>query len=125
GWNKSDVTVSLAASDNANGSSVASITYDVSGAPSLASTTVPGNNAQVTISTPGATTITYFATDVAGNVGNPRTLVVKLDETAPTITMPRARFVVNSRLTTTTVPVQVYGWVAADTGGSGLHHHLL
>jgi hypothetical protein len=79
GWNNTNVTVALTATDD---TSVASITYSTGGAP----TTVPGATATVPVTTDGLTTVTYSATDSAGNTSAPRTLTVRLDKTAPTLT---------------------------------------
>lgn len=78
GWNSSDVTVSLHAVDNDGGSGVRSITYG--------STTVSGDAVSIPITTEGVTTLTFSATDNAGNAEAPQTLTVKLDKTAPTLT---------------------------------------
>ena len=86
GWNKTPVTVTLFATDNAGGWGVDSISYSLSGAQS-GSGTVP-NGGTVTISAEGQTTLTYFATDVAGNAESARTLVLRIDLTAPTLSVP-------------------------------------
>jgi hypothetical protein len=39
----------------------------------------------VPVSAEGTTSVTYYATDVAGNAEAPQTLTVRIDETAPTI----------------------------------------
>lgn len=83
GWNSSDVTVSLNATDDTGGSGVKEITYSATGAQPIASTTLPGNTAPVNITVEGETTITYFAKDNAGNTEVDQTLTVKLDRTAP------------------------------------------
>ena len=83
GWNNSDVNVSLSAVDNAGGSGVDQISYHASGAQTIAPTTVNAANANVWISAEGETTITYFAVDLAGNIEIERTLIVKIDKTAP------------------------------------------
>src|SRR5258706_13132661 len=70
GWNKTPVTVTLFATDNAGGWGVDSISYSLSGAQS-GSGTVP-NGGTVTISAEGQTTLTYFATDVAGDTASAR-----------------------------------------------------
>jgi Abnormal spindle-like microcephaly-assoc'd, ASPM-SPD-2-Hydin len=85
GWNKADVTVSLAAVDNAGGSGVATIAYSLTGSQTLASATVAGNAASVTINTEGVTTLSYFATDNAGNVEAANSLTVRLDKSAPSV----------------------------------------
>jgi hypothetical protein len=85
GWNNANVTVTLAASDNANGAGVRQISYSTKGA-QITSGIVAGDNASLTLSAEGETTITYFSTDRAGNVEAPKSLVVRIDKTAPTIT---------------------------------------
>jgi hypothetical protein len=87
GWNNSDVTLTLNATDNesSGGTGARQITYSASGAQSIASTVVPGKSASITINTEGATTISFFATDFAGNVETTNTVVVKVDKTPPTI----------------------------------------
>ncbi len=85
GWNNSNATVGLKATDNAGGSGVQQITYSASGAQTIPSTTVAGATTTLpAISAEGTTTITYFATDNAGNAEAPRTTTIRLDKTAPT-----------------------------------------
>jgi hypothetical protein len=81
GWNDGPVTVAISASDEDGGSGVASITYDTGSGPE----TVQGDSASVPVSAEGTTSVTYYATDVAGNAEAPQTLTVRIDETAPTI----------------------------------------
>ncbi len=78
GWNKTAPTLTLTATDS--GSGVASITYKIGAA---AAVTVNAATTNFTISAPGTTTITYFATDLAGNVESTKTSTVKLDNNAP------------------------------------------
>jgi hypothetical protein len=47
---------------------------------------VPGHSASVGVATEGITTVTYFATDAAGNDEGERDLTVRLDGTRPEIT---------------------------------------
>jgi probable HAF family extracellular repeat protein len=82
GWNKENVTVTLDATDE-GGSNVEGITYSASGAESIDVSTVPGDSTKISIAAEGETTITYYATDHAGNAEEPRTLTVRLDKTAP------------------------------------------
>lgn len=89
GWNRSDVTVTLAANPATGGSPVQSITYSLSGAQSVASTVVAGNLASVTITAEGTTTLTYFATDTTGATETPKSLTIKLDKTPPAISGSR------------------------------------
>jgi hypothetical protein len=58
--------VKLAATDS--GSGVASITYAATGAQTITSTTVNGASTQQSITRNGLTTLTFAATDVAGNI---------------------------------------------------------
>lgn len=82
GWHTSDATVTLTATDAGTG--VQSITYSARGAHPNAATAVDGTPATLTITGEGITTISYAATDLAGNVEATKTLIVKLDKTAPT-----------------------------------------
>jgi hypothetical protein len=86
GWNKANVTVDLSAVDNAGGSGVKEITYSPSGAQTIASTTVAGSSVGgISITVEGTTTLSFFAEDNAGNTEATKTLVVKIDKTAPTV----------------------------------------
>ena len=84
GWYKSDVTVTINAADNAGGSGVQNIQYTLAGA-QTGSQIVTGASASVTISSEGTTTVTFFATDNAGNHETAQTLTIRLDKTAPNI----------------------------------------
>jgi len=84
-WHKSDVTVTLNATDT-GGSSVKNIRYSATGAQPIDSTTVPGGSATVKITTEGTTTISYFATDNATNEEESKTVTINLDKSAPQVT---------------------------------------
>jgi hypothetical protein len=60
------LSVSLGGVDSAGGSGVASMTYAVTGAQKIASTTVAGPFASPVISAPGASTVTSWSRDAAG-----------------------------------------------------------
>jgi hypothetical protein len=86
GWNKTNVSVNLNATDNAGGSGVKEITYSASGAQSIASTTVAGNSVTgISFTAEGTTTLSFFAKDNAGNTESTKTLVIKIDKTAPSL----------------------------------------
>jgi hypothetical protein len=91
GWNKSSVTVSLDATDLASGildtpiGWVDQLQYSLAGAQTSGPQIVPGHTASFGISTPGVTTVTYFATDAAGNEEAAKTHTVRLDGSAPVI----------------------------------------
>lgn len=88
GWNNGDVTVTLNAIDNLRGSDVRSITYDINGTHSIPSTTSLSSTVAITITTEDESTISYYATDNAGNVETTKTFTVKLDKTPPTLAVP-------------------------------------
>lgn len=77
------VTVALTAQDNPGGSGVQQITYSLNGAQS-GGAVAPGASASVVISAKGITTLSYFATDKAGNRENPKTLTVQVAVTGNT-----------------------------------------
>jgi len=83
GWHKSNATVSLTAEDDAMGSGVKSITYSAVGGQPIASTTVNGSSTNVVISSEGVTTLSFFATDNAGNTSDVGSVTIRLDKTAP------------------------------------------
>jgi hypothetical protein len=104
-WNNTNVVVALSATDNPGGSGVGSISYSLSGA-QTGSAVVPGSTASVTISAEGITTVTYFATDNAGNQESPKSLTVRVDKTPPTVACsasPNVLWPPNNKL----VPVNV------------------
>ncbi len=90
GWNNSPVTVTLSASDEPGGSGVRSITYSAVGAQTIASTTVTGLVAAVTVFLQGTTTLNYFATDNAGNAEGVKTQAVRIDTVPPRISGSRS-----------------------------------
>ena len=83
GWHKSNPTITLTATDDAAGSGVKSITYSATGAQTIPSTTVNGSTTNVVISVEGTTTLSFFATDNAGNTSDVGSVTIKLDKTAP------------------------------------------
>jgi FG-GAP-like repeat len=85
GWNNTNVTVTLSATDNPGGSGVKEIQFALGGAQNTGWQTVAGNVASVTISTEGITVLSYFATDNAGNQETAKTLTVRIDKTPPVI----------------------------------------
>jgi hypothetical protein len=92
GWNNTNVTVTLNATDNPGGSGVKQIQYSTSGAQVTALQTVSGNTAAITITAAGSTTVTYFATDNAGNQEPAKTLLIKIDKTPPVVSEFRLMF---------------------------------
>jgi hypothetical protein len=83
GWNNtSPVTVTITADDGAAGSGVASITYAVDGG---AKQTVNGAVATIPVTGDWTHTISYFATDNAGNASAAQTQAVWIDSQAPDV----------------------------------------
>jgi len=87
GWNKANLTVRLNATDNQGGSGVQKITYSASGAQNIAQTDSPADSVELNLDQEGTTTLTYYATDKAGNVEDQKTLTLKIDKSAPTGTV--------------------------------------
>ena len=123
GWNSANVNVALNAADNPGGQGVKEISYTLSGAQAGGSV-VAGGSASVIITTEGETTITYFATDTAGNKEAAKTLVVRLDKTAPTLTfgapaaMPNAAGWHKADVSIPFTPADALSGVAATTPAS-------
>jgi hypothetical protein len=124
GWSYRNVTVTLSAVDESGGSGVASVTYRAEGAHPLAPKTVSGATASFVIWKPGETTVTFSATDDAGNVAPEQTFVVKLDKTSPVCSGPTTSFTAPALSSTTAnVPVEV-GWACTDAT-SGIDRYLV
>jgi hypothetical protein len=82
--------VHLRAADEAGGSGVQSVTYSATGANPIATTTVPGAAADPVISAEGVTTLTFHATDRAGNAEPDHTVTIRVDKTPATSTFTTA-----------------------------------
>ena len=80
GWHTGDVPVTVTAADT--GSGVASVRTSATG-------DVAGDRADVLVTAEGETTIAYAATDVAGNTAAARTTTVRIDRTAPVVSLRR------------------------------------
>ncbi|MCL6456426.1 MAG: HYR domain-containing protein, partial [Gorillibacterium sp.] len=84
GWNSSNVTVSLAASDANSG--VKELHYKIGEAGEAQ--IVQGGTATFTVQTEGITPITFWAVDYAGNTAPVQSTQVKIDKTIPVLTVP-------------------------------------
>jgi len=85
GWfTTSPVIVILSSTDD---QLVKEITYSATGAQTIGSTAVAGASTLFQIANQGVTTISYQATDLAGNVEPLKTLTVKIDTTPPSISI--------------------------------------
>lgn len=91
GWNNTNVSIALAATDGTEGSGVKQIQYWFSGAQTGGPFYVPGNTATASVTAEETTTLGYNSVDNAGNAEAVKGLTVKLDKTAPGIAgMPAA-----------------------------------
>ena len=86
-WCNYPVSVSLAATDEASGSGVESVTYTVDGGDPVV---VGGAAATVPLETSGIHTVAFFARDVAGNVEAAQSVIVNLDLSRPRPRAPRS-----------------------------------
>src|SRR5712664_414591 len=86
GSNNTNVRVNLSATDPDGVADVATINYSATGAQTIAPTVVAGSSASLVVNTEGATTVTYFAKDKAGNTEAAHTQVIRIDKTLPTVT---------------------------------------
>ncbi|MDF2683274.1 MAG: hypothetical protein K0R47_4464, partial [Brevibacillus sp.] len=77
-WSKEDVTVNLKSSDEQSG--VAKTFYSIDGAEKVEGTSFK-------VQEEGIHKIVFYSVDVAGNVESEKTVEVKIDKTAPVITM--------------------------------------
>jgi hypothetical protein len=75
GWNNTNVTVNLTATDNTDGSGVKEIHYAINSGPK---TVVPGDSALFIITNRGENLVTYFAIDNAGNIETLKSLTVNI-----------------------------------------------
>ena len=98
GWNNSDLTVTLNAADNEDGTGVRELFYTINGAEFH----VFGAAASIAFVNEGVNTISFFARDKAGNTEAAQSVTIKLDKTAPLI----------SSLTRT--PANPNGWNNTD-----------
>jgi len=81
GWYDQNVPLTFGATDAAGGSGVAYTEYSTDGGATW------NKGTAVTISTEGVTTVLARSKDNAGNVGTAKSSTVKIDKTAPTITL--------------------------------------
>jgi hypothetical protein len=81
-WSNSDVTVNITSIDNAGGSGVRDIHYNVNMG---VNQVVSGSSVSFTLSLEGIYSVAYWAIDNADNVETTRYGTVRIDKTAPTV----------------------------------------
>ncbi len=86
GWNNTAASVELSGSDSPGGAGVIRMTYSATGACPLPVTAVPGDAVSVGVAGQGLTTVSYFATDGAGNDEASKSVDVRIDTAAPSTT---------------------------------------
>jgi hypothetical protein len=120
GWNNTNVTVNLSATDPDGVADVATINYSATGAQTIAPTVVAGSAASFVVNTEGVTTVTYFAKDKAGNTEAAHTKVIRIDKTLPTVTYTgnAGTYTVDQTVTITCTAADPNN--ANGTAGSGL-----
>jgi hypothetical protein len=104
GWSRQNVTVNLAATDE--GSGVKEIAYRIG----TVTNTVAGGSAAIPVIAEGTTTIAYWAKDNAGNLEAEKSVVVRIDKTAPTVSCtvkPGTLWPADNKLVPITVTVKV------------------
>ncbi len=80
GWNNTAATLQLVANDS--GSGVQDVRYSIDGG---AIATIAGSSASISLTADGQYTVSYSATDKAGNAEGAKTAAVWIDTTAPAI----------------------------------------
>src|SRR6185503_5989613 len=88
GWFRSDVTVTLSATDPDGVGDVAAIGYRVGGPQPIGPTWVAGASTSIQISAEGHSAVTFYSSDRAGNTDAATTLRLNIDKTAPVLAMP-------------------------------------
>jgi hypothetical protein len=86
-WSAMDLNFEITASDNTRGSGVASVTVQIDGGSLMVT---PGANVSVSLSAEGSHTISFFASDAAGNNSATTAVTAGIDKTAPTISASQA-----------------------------------
>ncbi len=85
GWNRTDVLLTLEATNFPGGTSLSGITYSATGAQSMASTTISNNVATLNITAEGETVVTFYAVDKSGIKETPEEIIVRIDKTPPLV----------------------------------------
>ncbi len=112
GWNNTNTTVFISAADG--GSGVYYQSYFATGAGAFGLQKA-GSSVAPTISAEGTTNLYYQATDNWSNSNLYKFVSVRIDKTAPAITVaPKSVFAVGGKLTSSGVPVTT-SWAASDS----------
>jgi len=118
GWNRTDVTVELTATDGEGGSGVKEIDYTLSGA-ETGTHAVNGAEATLQVAAEGVTTLRYYAVDNAGNVETEKSLTIRIDRTPPALgcaATPPTLWPPNHRLVPITVAIPIEDTLSGTAG---------
>lgn len=86
-WSSNQTLIKLSAIDNTGGTGIASITFSGTGAQLISEETVAGKEAFVLINTEGLTSLSFYATDISGNVSETTTISISIDNSGPQISV--------------------------------------
>ncbi|MFD2129070.1 OmpL47-type beta-barrel domain-containing protein [Paenibacillus xanthanilyticus] len=106
GWSKDDVTVTLTAADTQSG--IARTLYSIDGSAHAEGSTF-------TIGSEGIHQVTFYSVDATGNIEAAKTAIVKIDKSAPVITMNvKDEYVANTNLTLNYSVVDTLSGIASE-----------
>jgi hypothetical protein len=121
GWNRGDVALIFAATDNPGGSGVGAVHYRLQGAQTGSGS---ASASPLMVTTDGITTVTYWAVDTAGNTEAARTLTVKIDKVAPVTTPTVSPAPDADGVNTASVVVTLTAIDPATSGVESIHWRL-
>ncbi|MBU1056505.1 MAG: YncE family protein, partial [Proteobacteria bacterium] len=84
GWNNTNITINLTATDNEGGSGIKELHYELSGVVNE-ERTISDSTIEIPIYDEGLTTLSYYAIDNSGNAEEPKSLEINIDKTPPLI----------------------------------------
>lgn len=108
GWNDTNVLMGLHATDTSGGSGVAATYYTLDGGSPQSYTST------VTLSAPGTTTVGYWSVDASGNVEATNTATIRIDKTAPSLSLDATSTYTNSATIDATATDALSGLAEVD-----------
>ncbi|MCX6361556.1 MAG: hypothetical protein NT029_17260 [Armatimonadetes bacterium] len=114
GWHTTNVSVTLTASDNSGGSGLSGITYSLNGS----APTVVSSPTTLTVSSSRKNILTYYATDLAGNVESANSVDIWIDKVAPTLTVTKGTSTLTLAATDNATGSGVAAIYYTDNGGA-------
>ncbi|MCK5335385.1 MAG: hypothetical protein KAQ67_04450, partial [Gammaproteobacteria bacterium] len=86
-WSRNQTLIQLIAEDNQTGTGIASISYSATGAQTIAKVTIAGKETFALINVEGLTSLSFYATDISGNVSETTTISISIDNIGPEISV--------------------------------------